>query len=110
MLIRQLLQVADLRLEVRACHDSLDRPIRWVHTTELIDPSLYLQGEELILTTGVWRKRPVDEARFVASLANAGVCGLVYGLPRPNAKMLPGLVTECERNDLPLLEAPYDLP
>jgi sugar diacid utilization regulator len=110
VLLSDLLQLDELRLQVRAFDRGLDRPIRWVHTTELIDPSLYLQGGELILTTGVWRKRSDDEKRFVASLVRANACGLVYGLPKPNARMLPGLVSECERNELPLLEASYELP
>jgi PucR family transcriptional regulator, purine catabolism regulatory protein len=110
VLISDLLELEELHLKVRAFGQALDRRIRWVHPTELIDPSLYLQGGELILTTGVWRKRPDDEKRFVASLVRANACGLVYGLPKPNARMLPGLVAECERNELPLLEASYELP
>src|SRR5262249_4684209 len=110
VLLRDLLQLNELGLKVRAFDRGLDRQIRWVHSTELLDPTLYLQGGELILTTGAWRKRRGDEARFVASLVRANACGLVYGLPKPSARMPPGLVAECERNELLLLEACYELP
>ena len=43
MTVRELLD--DPALDLRVVVDgALDRPIRWVHTTELKDPSLYLQG------------------------------------------------------------------
>ena len=31
----------------------LDRPVRWVHITELTDPASFLKGGELVLTTGM---------------------------------------------------------
>src|SRR5690242_11612748 len=31
----------------------LARPVRWVHVTELLDPASFLEGGELILTTGM---------------------------------------------------------
>ncbi|GAB2897549.1 hypothetical protein GCM10027074_76070 [Streptomyces deserti] len=31
----------------------LDRPVRWVHITELTDPASFLKGSELVLTTGM---------------------------------------------------------
>jgi len=81
-----------------------------VHTTELLDASRYLQGGELILTTGVWRTRRGAEDDFVAALVRARVCGLVYGLPKPHARMPRALIDACESHGLPLLEASFDLP
>ena len=64
MTVRELLD--DPRLDLRVVVDgALDRPIRWVHTTELADPTRYLQGGELILTTGVWRDAGVTSEGFV---------------------------------------------
>lgn len=110
MLLRELLADRSLDLVVRACPEALDRTIRWVHTTELREPASYLSGGELILTTGVWRRRATDSATFVASLVQSDVCGLVYGLPRPRASMPADLFEACQRNGLPLLEASHELP
>ena len=38
-----------LGLAVLAAADALDREISWVHTSELIDPTPYLAGGELLL-------------------------------------------------------------
>ncbi len=43
----------------------LDGEIRWVHATDLADPTRYLKGGEFILTNGQWRRRRSDSAEFV---------------------------------------------
>ena len=50
MRVCELLAVPDLDLEVVVDGD-LERVIRWVHTTELADPTRYLQGGEVILVS-----------------------------------------------------------
>ena len=110
MRLRELVAIKELGLEPRACVKGLNRGIRWVHTTELLDASRYLQGGELILTTGVWRTRRGAEDDFVSALVRARVCGLVYGLPKPHARLPRALIDACESHGLPLLEASFDLP
>lgn len=110
MLLAELFTERPLGLVLRACPEALARPIRWVHTTELRDPGVYLSGGELILTTGVWRRRSADSEAFVGSLVASDACGLVYGLPRPHATTPPDLIEACRRSGLPLLEASHEQP
>ena len=49
--VRELLR--DLDVHVRAGAESLDAPVRWVHISELEDPTPWLSGGELLLTTGL---------------------------------------------------------
>jgi Purine catabolism regulatory protein-like family len=56
--LRDLLDIPELRIALRAGAGSVDRPIRWVYVTELLDPSRYLTGNELVLTGLMWRQRP----------------------------------------------------
>ncbi|MEX0743382.1 MAG: PucR family transcriptional regulator ligand-binding domain-containing protein, partial [Actinomycetota bacterium] len=41
-----------LALRFVAGEESANRPIRWVHISELEDPTPWLKGGELLLTTG----------------------------------------------------------
>lgn len=83
-------------------------PVRWVATSELVDPSPFLEGGELLLTTGLstqgWLLE--DWEAYVARLVEAGVValGLAVGMThrRPPAR----LVGACERHGLNLLEVP----
>jgi hypothetical protein len=106
---RELVGHQGLDLEVVVDGD-LDRPVQWVHTTELADPSLYLQGDEVILTTGVWRAAGITSEQFVAPLARAGVAALGYGIPEPDAVVPPDLIDACRGAGLPLFAVPYEMP
>lgn len=104
MTLRDLVAKQHLGLGVRAVEAGLDRPIRWVYVTDLKDPSPYLQGGELVLTNGLWRRRRADSDGFVARLASKDVCGLAYGRDEVTVDVPPDLIEACERHRLPLLD------
>ncbi|WP_433555177.1 PucR family transcriptional regulator [Pseudonocardia xinjiangensis] len=87
---------------------ALDRPLRWVYTTDLIDPARYLSGGELVLSGLVWRREPGDSERFVAAVARSGAAALAageavfHGVP-------DDVVEACRRHDLPLVAVPEEL-
>ena len=52
--LRDLLETAGLGLSTsEGAAQELDRPVSWVHTTEMRDPSRYLRGGELVCTVGI---------------------------------------------------------
>jgi sugar diacid utilization regulator len=109
MTLRELLADRSLGLLARAGLAHLDRQIRWVHSTELLDPSAYLSGGELIHTVALWRREPVDSETFTLALASSGVSGVALGVgPEPMLVETcpPDLIEACERHGLPLLEVP----
>ena len=56
---------SELGLKVSAGEEAAgDREIRWVHITELLDPTPWLSGGELLLTTGI----PLDNAEHAAEV------------------------------------------
>jgi DNA-binding PucR family transcriptional regulator len=111
MLLRDLLARPELGLQLLHAGDDpavLDRPVRWVYTTDLIDPARYLTGGELVISGLVWRRDPADSERFVAAVAGAGAVALAAG-----AAVFHGipddLVAACRRHDLPLLAVPEEV-
>ncbi|WP_067181429.1 PucR family transcriptional regulator [Microtetraspora niveoalba] len=97
--------VAQLGLTVLSGADRLDAPIRWVHVSELTDPSQYLQGNELLLLAGT-NLRPEQSAEYVRLVKEAGITALGFGVT-PVFDRVPGeLVAACREQDLPLLEVP----
>ncbi|MBO2447490.1 PucR family transcriptional regulator ligand-binding domain-containing protein [Actinomadura barringtoniae] len=97
-----------LGLRVLTGDDLLDRPIRWVFTTDLPDPGRYLAGGELVLTGLMWRRRAADSEAFVAAVAARGAVGVAAGTAALG-EVPHDLVTACARHDLPLLEVPAEL-
>lgn len=96
--------VASGRPEVHAGEDSLDRPVRWVHVTELDDIEDLLGGHEVVLTTGLPFIGPTaDAGRFVRQLIEASACGLIVELG-PGLLELPAeLIRHARRLGLPLV-------
>lgn len=84
--------------------------IGWVHSTDMADPSAYLGGGELILTTGLWRRGAGDAERFVRSLRRAGAAALGYGVETPDADVPADVRDACRSAGLPLIRVPHELP
>lgn len=108
MRVRDLLDMPGLRLSSLTGDSGLDRPIRWVFTTDLLDPGRYLTGGELLLTGLMWRRGPEDSATFAAAAAAGRVACLAAGDAAYGS--VPGdLLDACREHDLPLLEVPVDV-
>ncbi|MDF5753941.1 PucR family transcriptional regulator [Spongiactinospora sp. TRM90649] len=105
--LRRLVARAPLRLRVLVGADRLDRPVRWVAVSELEDPTPFLEGGELVLTTGM-RIRPDTAAAYVARLVEREVAGLGVGVGLTHEAMPDELVQAAERAGLPLIEVPRD--
>jgi DNA-binding PucR family transcriptional regulator len=109
MQLRDLVTHPGLGLRLLHGDDAaLDRPVRWVYTTDLIDPARYLSGGELVMSGLVWRREPGDSERFVAALARSGAAALAAG-----AAVFHGIpddvVEACRRHDMPLIAVPEEL-
>lgn len=98
-------------LRVLAAQAALDREVRWVHVSELADPTPYLRGAELVLSAGVHLPRqPGEFHAYVSRLAALPVAGLGFGVAPIHAQVPPALVAACEEFALPLLQVPPSIP
>lgn len=84
-----------------------ETPVRWVATSELADPTPYLEGGEVLLTTGLETKGWRGEWRgYVDRLAGARVAALGLAVGLTHDRPPKALVTACERAGLNLFEVP----
>ncbi|HEY5031894.1 MAG TPA: PucR family transcriptional regulator ligand-binding domain-containing protein, partial [Actinomycetes bacterium] len=106
--VRTVTELPGLGLTLLAGPDGRDRPVRWVAVSELEDPTPFLEGGEILLTTGM--RLPVDEpgvlVDYVDRLVDAGVAALGIGVGLTHDACPPGLVAAAEAGGLPLLEVP----
>lgn len=107
--MRDLVEAPELALDLAVAGD-LDRRIRWVHVTELADPSPYLAGDEFVLTAGVWQGRGTSAHSFVTALHARAVCGVAYGLLEPDEVVPDELVVACREHGLTLAVVPVRTP
>jgi purine catabolism regulator len=109
-----MLTVADihsvdrLRLTVACGADGLGRHVRGAHTSELDDPTPWLSGGELLLTTGQPLQRA--PAAYVERLAEHGLAGLVLGLGFSLREVPPEAQAVSDRLAFPVFTTPYEVP
>ncbi|QLY29759.1 PucR family transcriptional regulator [Nocardia huaxiensis] len=83
---------------------SLDRPVRWVHVSELPDVAKLLVGRELILTTGQALSSGADAtSAYLESLSAAGVSGLVVELGTYVRELPESVADTADRLGLPVV-------
>src|SRR5215211_2427051 len=106
--VESLLEELDLKLG--AGKGSADRPIRWVHISEIEDPTPWLNGGELLLTTGFNLRTADSQREFLRLLAEHGLAGLGFGTGFEHKAIPKALVAEAKRLEFPLFEVPYEMP
>ncbi len=93
---------------------ALDRSVRWVHSTDLADPTPFLSEGLVLLTTGTqFQESPDDDATYrayVRRLAGRGVVGLGFGTEVVRDGIPPALAEACRDERMPLFEVPYRTP
>ncbi|GII92831.1 PucR family transcriptional regulator [Sinosporangium siamense] len=94
------------RLRVPTGEAGLTRPIRWTHLSELIDPTPWLRGGELLLTLGLQLHDAEDFAAYAVRLAQAHIAALGFGIGTHHPSVPPQLVAEATRHGLAVLEIP----
>jgi len=101
---------AQVGLELAAGEETADAPVRWVHITELPDPTPWLSGGELLLTTGIQLRDEASQREFVRRLAGHHLAGLGFGTGFDHSELPEPLVDEARRLGFPVFEVPYALP
>ena len=106
--LRDLLR--ELELEIVAGEGGLDHAVRWVHSSELEDPTPWLSGGELLLTTGLQLGDAAQQRAYVLRLVQHGLAGLGFGVGFSHARAPEALLATAAEHDFPVFEVPYELP
>ena len=102
--------VAELGLELAAGEFAADAPVRSVHSSELLNPTPWLSGGELLLSTGMALHDAPAERELVARLSDHGIAGLGFGTGFNHAAIPVALLSEAHEREFPVFEVPYELP
>ncbi|WP_042939987.1 PucR family transcriptional regulator [Rhodococcus sp. AW25M09] len=106
-----LLRQRHLRLSHRGGPERSAAPITFAQATELTDPSPWLSGGELILTTGLgFDSDGPSLDTYVRTLATAGVACLGFGIGLSHSTIPRNILDAADDVGLPVVEVPYDIP
>lgn len=104
--LADLLAETSLGLALATPGADLSRPVRWVQTTELVNPKPYLRSDELVCTVGSSLTTDAQIHTFVEALSGQAA-GLCFGLGDVHESPPDSLVRACQREGLPLLTLPF---
>ena len=108
--VADLCALPDLALRVVAGPEALHREIRIVHVSEVVDPTPWLTGGELLLVTGLRFDPGTDLRAYVRRLAEAGLSGIGFGVGFGFDDVPAAMRAEADSAGIPLLRVPVDTP
>lgn len=120
--VQTLLDQPTLNLRLLTSHTTaaaLANDVEWAHSSDLADPSPFLDSGHVLLTTGTQFEANDEHADaatarfasdYVARLVETGVVALGFGTEVTRAGTPESLIDACERVDLPLFDVPYRTP
>src|SRR5919106_2369334 len=109
--VADIAELQRLDLTVVAAADGLANEVSWLHVSELADPTPFLEGGELLLTTGLGvGELATTQRAYVRRLAKHGLAGLGFGLGFGFADVPAALVEEADPLAFPILTVPYEVP
>lgn len=109
--VRDIVELPGLGLSAAAGVGALDREVTWIHVSELPDPTAWLEGGELLMTTGLGiGATPQARRGYLRRLARHGISGLALGVGFGFAEAPRELVSEGNRLEFPIVVVPYEVP
>ncbi len=102
--------IDELGLTLVSGQEAAGAHVRWVHSTELSDPTPWLKGGELLLTTGLQLDGPKTQRELIERLADHDIAGLGFGTGFSHRRIPAALVKAAQKRGFPLFEVPYELP
>lgn len=109
--VQDILEIPELDLRLLAGKASVSNLVRWVHISEVPDPTKWLKGGELLLTTGYsFAGDEADQVEQIKRLIDHNISGLGFGTGFSFDKVPAALVRVAEEYGFPLFEVPYHVP
>ncbi|SCX32514.1 PucR family transcriptional regulator [Mycolicibacterium fluoranthenivorans] len=108
---RDLVKAKGLGLSLAAGKGGEDRHITWAHPIELADPTPYLSGGELVMTTGINIGTVASEQfEYVSRLSSAGIAALAVDTGTTLPEIPKGILAAGNELGLPILKVPASTP
>jgi purine catabolism regulator len=106
-----LVALPHLGLSLVAGAGGLDRPVRWAHVCELEDPGPWLEGWELVMTTGMGvPSEPERQRIYIERMAGAQIAGLAISQDLLAPPITDDLRDAADRARFPVVEVSIEVP
>lgn len=109
--IEELVVLSHLGCEFFAGRSGGERQATWAHVCELTDPLPWLEGGELVMTTGMAIPEDAEaQTSYLARLTQAGAAGLAISRNLRAPELTAALAEEADRRQFPILLVSIEVP
>jgi purine catabolism regulator len=109
--VEDLVRSPALQMRVIAGAKGLGRRVAWAHVSELEDPSPWLTGAELIMTTGIGVPRhAAAQVAYIDRLDSGGVSALAVSAQLHVPPLTNDMVAAANERGFPIVEVPLSVP
>jgi purine catabolism regulator len=109
--VEDLVRSPALQMRVIAGARGLNRRVAWAHVSELEDPSPWLTGAELIMTTGIGVPREAAaQVAYIDRLDSGGVSALAVSAQLHVPPLTNDMVAAANERGFPIVEVPLSVP
>ncbi len=109
--VGEIASTSHLGITVLAGGSGLDREVEWAHVCELEDPTRWLDGAGLVLTTGL--AIPASSARqraYIERLAAAGLTAVAIASGMSAPRLTKAMLAAADAMSFPVLQVAYEVP
>lgn len=96
-------------LDLIAGEKGLKNKVRWTHIVESEEMANFLQGEEMVFTTGIAIKNQDDLLRLVKRTKSQNASGIVINIGKYINNVSKEIIDYCNENDYPLFFMPWEI-
>lgn len=83
--------------------------LKWVYVTEDPENAPFLQGGELVITTGLFAKNdPLLLVKLAKTMSSKGACGMIVNVGKYICNLPQDLIDYCEQQNFPLFTMPWE--
>lgn len=109
--VDRLLADRRLGLTLAAGAAGTDRTIEWAHVIELVDPTPWMTGGELVMTTGLWLPKDAEHQReYLRRLNGIGAAALAFGTGTVHTTVPDAIQQEADALGFAVLTVAAELP
>lgn len=97
----------DFIYKLVAGKEGLSREVRWIHMVETVEIATFLEGKEIVFTTGVGLNEPSELESLIECIIQHGASGIFLNTG-PYIQEIPStIINLCNEHNVPLFVVPW---
>lgn len=96
-------------MKLVAGENGLDREVTWTHMVDSDIISVFLQGQELVFTTGIGLNKDLSLSELVEDVYHEGASGIVINIGPYVKSIDQDIIDFANENDFPVFEVPWSV-